>query len=162
LPPRRRRRRNPAGNQADCQGQESGLAFHPSRGGEPAPPSFSLLKKSRRKTPLRFLPAPSSRFLYPAPARRLRGWTTFPLPAPFPFAVCGTYFLEARSPAGMASTSPASESTTRVFPSHVRAHRGNPPTLCMHQSLCALSAGRSSSDRMATESSSVCTDLNRW
>lgn len=54
------------------------------------PPLILLApEKSRRKTPLRFLPATHVPALAPALARRLRGRKTFPLPALFPLTGCG-------------------------------------------------------------------------
>ncbi len=58
--------RTQARSQTRCQGQESGVTFHASRGGEPVASRFFCAQKSRRKTPLRFLPAPTFP-LWPGP-----------------------------------------------------------------------------------------------
>jgi hypothetical protein len=63
------------------------------RGAARLPPLvFSCAKNRAGRHRFGFSLHPRSRFA-PAPARRLRGRTTFPLPAPFPFSACGAQVM---------------------------------------------------------------------
>jgi hypothetical protein len=57
------------------------------------PPLVSFAPKIAQEDTASVSPCTHVPALAPAPARRLCGRTTFPLPAPFPFAACGALLI---------------------------------------------------------------------